>query len=169
MQIPYFLGEFGACMDSDDCVREIQQATDVADKTLAGWAYWQFKTYKDPTTTAGDRSEGFYNKDGSIQGKKVRMLARTSIMAAQGKILEQHFNSTTGAFTADFKVDASIDAPTIVQTLKTSVHGEPVWYNDDVAFTVSVDGKKLDNIEFNDAGLNKKSFKLGPEDDGKVV
>ena len=96
MEIPYFLGEFGACMDTDDCVREIKQATDIADEHLSGWSYWQFKTYKDPTTSAGDKSEGFYNKDGSIQMKKVALMARTSVMAAQGETLSQKFNSEDG-------------------------------------------------------------------------
>lgn len=114
MQIPYFLGEFGACMDTDDCVREIRQATDIADETLAGWAYWQFKAYKDPTTSAGDKSEGFYNKDGSIQGKKVAVLARTSVMAAQGSTVSQKFNASSGDFTAQITIDSSIDAPTVI-------------------------------------------------------
>lgn len=64
--IPIFWSEFGACLDSDECVTEITQVADTADKYLAGWAYWQFKTYHDLTTSAGDRSEGFYNKDGSL-------------------------------------------------------------------------------------------------------
>jgi hypothetical protein len=54
--------------------------TDIADEKLAGWAYWEFKTYKDLTTSAGEGAEGFYNKDGSLQGWKVKALARSYLM-----------------------------------------------------------------------------------------
>ena len=49
-------------------------------------------------------------------------------MAAQGETLSQKFDSETGAFTAKVKIDASIDAPTVIQTLVNSTHGEPAWY-----------------------------------------
>lgn len=73
------ISEFGACLDSKQCVIEISQVADACDKYLASWAYWQFKTFKDLTTSAGDKSEGFYNKDGSLQQGKVKALARTYI------------------------------------------------------------------------------------------
>ena len=31
------MSEFGACMDSSECVTEVTQVTDVADQHLAGW------------------------------------------------------------------------------------------------------------------------------------
>lgn len=61
-----FISEFGACLTDEVCTREIKQVGDLADKNLTGWAYWQFKTYADLTTTAGTGSEGFWNQDGSI-------------------------------------------------------------------------------------------------------
>lgn len=54
--------------------------TEVSDKYLAGWGYWQFKNYEDLTTSAGTASEGFYNPDGSLQAWKVKALARTYMM-----------------------------------------------------------------------------------------
>lgn len=84
--VPLAISEFGACMDTDDCAREITQVADVCDEQLASWAYWQFKTYKDLTTTAGEGSEGFYNKDGTLQMKKIKSLSRTYIQYAQGAI-----------------------------------------------------------------------------------
>lgn len=51
--IPVILSEFGSCLDTDECATEIQQVSDTADKYLTSWAYWQFKTYKDLTSTAG--------------------------------------------------------------------------------------------------------------------
>lgn len=66
--IPYIISEFGACMDTDECVREIDQVARTSDEHgLSGWIYWQYKTYKDLTTTAGTSSEGFFNNDGSLQ------------------------------------------------------------------------------------------------------
>lgn len=53
-------------MDSENCAREIKQVGDTCDTYLTGWAYWEFKNYKDLTTSAGDRSEGFYNNDGTL-------------------------------------------------------------------------------------------------------
>lgn len=64
--IPLFMSEFGACLDSDECATEITQVAESADKYLSGWAYWQFKTFHDLTTSAGARSEGFYNNDGTL-------------------------------------------------------------------------------------------------------
>jgi hypothetical protein len=76
------VSEFGACLDSEDCAREITTVAEVSDKYLSGWSYWQFKTYKDFTTQAMDKSEGFYNVDGSLQTQKVKALARPYIKAA---------------------------------------------------------------------------------------
>lgn len=76
------MSEFGACMDTDACQTEIMQVADVSDEHLASWAYWQFKSYKDLTTTAGPKNDGFYNNDGSIAVKKVKPLSRTYIKAA---------------------------------------------------------------------------------------
>lgn len=75
-------------MDSKDCAREIDQVATVSDQELASWAYWEFKPFHDLTTSAGDRSEGFYNFDGSLQIDKVRSLSRTYIKAAQGTIMK---------------------------------------------------------------------------------
>ena len=58
--------EFGSCLDTKDCAREIQQVADVSDNHLISWAYWQLKTYKDLTSSAGNRSEGIYNNDGTL-------------------------------------------------------------------------------------------------------
>lgn len=77
--VPLIISEFGACLNSTVCVNEIGIVTDACDEHLNGWAYWEFKKYKDLTTSAGTGSEGFYNNDGSLQDGKVRALARTYI------------------------------------------------------------------------------------------
>lgn len=76
-QVPLFISEFGACMNTDACAQEIQSVADTCDENLVGWAYWEFKKFKDLTTSAGTGSEGFYNDDGSLQEIKVKALART--------------------------------------------------------------------------------------------
>jgi hypothetical protein len=80
--IPLIISEFGACMDSDNCAREIDQVAEVCDQELASWAYWEFKPFHDLTTSAGNRSEGFYNNDGSLQVSKVKALTRTYVKSA---------------------------------------------------------------------------------------
>lgn len=80
------ISEFGACMNSKECAREVDQVAEVCDQTLASWAYWEFKPFHDLTTSAGDRSEGFYDKDGTLQTDKVKALARTYVRYAQGDI-----------------------------------------------------------------------------------
>ena len=74
--VPMFVSEFGACLDSDTCAREIDQVGDVCEEYGIGWSYWQYKTYKDITTSAGNRTEGFYNTNGTLHVKKVKALSR---------------------------------------------------------------------------------------------
>ena len=102
--VPLIVSEFGACFDSEACEREINQVLDECDLAISGWAYWQFKIYKDLTTTAGTGSEGFYNEDGSLQVRKVKALARTYLVKTPGTLKQQQFNSTTGNFIARFEV-----------------------------------------------------------------
>lgn len=64
--VPLIISEFGACLTEGPCTQEIKQLADQADEALVGWAYWEFKTFEDLTTSAGTGSEGFYNKDGSL-------------------------------------------------------------------------------------------------------
>lgn len=111
-------------MDSDNCAREVDQVAEVCDDALASWAYWEFKPFHDLTTSAGDRSEGFYNKDGSLEVSKVKSLVRTYVKMAQGQIEEMtfvpdsaHNGKAPGTFHAVIKVDTSIDAPTEIHAL----------------------------------------------------
>lgn len=116
LQIPFIISEFGACLDSDVCAREITQVGEVADAVLAGWAYWQFKIFQDITTTAKTSSEGFYNQDANstLQNKKVKAIARTYLQKTQGTLLSMTFNATSPAadFNATFNYNPSINEPT---------------------------------------------------------
>jgi hypothetical protein len=64
-------------MGTESCIQEITTVSEVCDEHLTGWAYWQFKNFGDLTTTAGTSSEGFYEKNGTLQVGKVKALART--------------------------------------------------------------------------------------------
>lgn len=133
------MSEFGACMDSSECVTEVTQVTDVADQHLAGWAYWEFKTYKDLTTSAGTRSEGFYNFDGTIQAPKVKALSRSYIKAAQGTTKSMKFDSETGNFEAIVELDLSIEKPTLIHAHQDTTK-EGLWYPYGINMTIeSVD------------------------------
>ena len=52
-KVPLIVSEFGACTSSLACAQELKAVTDVCDEQLVGWAYWEFKKFKDLTTTAG--------------------------------------------------------------------------------------------------------------------
>ena len=126
--VPLAISEFGSCMDTDDCVREINQVTDVCDEYMTSWAYWQFKTYKDLTSSAGNRSEGFYNIDGSLQAKKVKALSRTYIQNAQGLIKQMQFDTHSGVFKAVIHANLSIKAPTDIYLHKFDEDISTSWY-----------------------------------------
>lgn len=80
-------------MNTEDCAVEITTVADIVDEKMqAGWAYWQFKKYAELTSISGDRSEGFYEDDGTLHELKVRALSRTYVKHAQGTILNQTFS-----------------------------------------------------------------------------
>jgi len=160
-------------MDTDVCAREVTQVANEADKNLVGWAYWEFKTYKDLTTSAGDRSEGFYNFDGTLEAKKVQALARSYVQAAQGTIesmkfhLDQDGEFPVGTLVADVKVDTDITAPTIVHALQK--HDELSWYPE--GLTVEVKSLEDSNVtpvfEQNIVGNKIEITVTNPEFDSK--
>ncbi len=131
---PLIYTEFGACMDTEACVMEITAVTDTLDSHMVGWAYWQFKTYADLTTSAGTGSEGFYNNDGTLQDMKVKALARTYLPYTQGVLTNNIFNSTTGDFVGSFVYDASIQEPTVL------FKSDKYYYANGYTLTVTVEG-----------------------------
>jgi endoglycosylceramidase len=138
--IPLIMSEFGACMNTSECVTEVTQVTDVADEHLAGWAYWEFKTYKDLTTSAGTGSEGFYNdSDGTLQTGKVKALSRSYVKAAQGTTKSMKFDTKTGNFEAIVELDLSIEKPTLIHAHQDATDAI-TWYPHGINFTIeSVD------------------------------
>jgi len=160
--IPLIISEFGACYGSNVCAREITQVADECDKVLAGWAYWEFKIYKDLTTTAGTGSEGFYNQDGSLQDVKVKALARTYLPSTQGTLLSMNFNVNTSDFTATFRLNASITLPTEIYI------NEQYWYPNNYTITISPENGKSFTIPSTNSEFGIHTFLL-TENDGQIV
>lgn len=102
-------------MTEEPCTQEINQVCDVADESLSGWAYWQFKTFEDLTTSAGTGSEGFWNQDGSLQDYKVKALARSYLPYTQGTLNKMKFDTNTSYLKANFTYSESTkDSETVL-------------------------------------------------------
>jgi len=170
--LPLFISEFGACLTEESCSAEIKRNGDQGDKYNVGWAYWQFKYYKDLTTSAsaGEGNEGFYNNDGSLQTWKVKALARSYMMATQGEpaLSGTTFNSDTSAFSATYTVNTGITAPSV--TYLNSEYWYPKGYTWNMTingkapatkqYTVDVTDPQRLTIQFTDKSLNGKVVKL---------
>jgi hypothetical protein len=151
------MSEFGACLDSEVCGREITQVADVCEDWLLGWSYWQYKTYKDLTTSAGNKSEGFYNVDGSLQNVKVKALSRPYVPLAQGEIIKNKLDHASGNFSATIQVDTTINAPTVVFA-NTKARGD-AWYPNGFNHQVTDDAGNLVEVDIaNDGDVNRFQF-----------
>lgn len=129
------------------------------------------------TTTAGTSSEGFYNRDGSLQSNKVKGLSRTYVQYSQGELLSVVFKDpkatqpiATGTkdFAASIKIDTSINAPTVVFASIDSP-AEVSWYPNgyDLSITSSDTVTPVYTVE---KSYNRLSIMVtNPEFDGKVL
>ena len=128
------------------------------------------------TTSAGNRSEGFYNTDGSLQIAKVKSLVRTYVKKAQGTIESMDFvstntqgaSSTPGTFSAKIKVDLSVDAPTLIHAMQDS--SSPVaWYANGFDLKVTGAGSVAPKVDQSMSG-NEISIKVtNKEFDGQTL
>ena len=130
--VPLFITEFGACLTEGPCSQEINQVAQVADENLVGWAYWQFKTYADLTTSAGTGSEGFWNQDGTLQDYKVKALARSYLPVTTGKLNKMTFDVDTADFEADFIFSTKSRAYT------TAYLNQEYWYDEGCQVTITL-------------------------------
>lgn len=136
-------------MDTEQCATELNQVLDESDRNLAsGWAYWQYKNYKDLTSTSGSRPEGFFNNDGSLQAIKVKALSRTYLKYTQGTIKQRKFahdadaQLKTGQFVADIQVDTAITGPSVMHAFQqdTANDNNATWYPNGYEVLFSVEG-----------------------------
>jgi len=120
--IPLFISEFGGCGEDQSGVDEITNVGEVCDEHLAGWAYWQYKNFNDPTTRPSAFFEPLFHEDGTLQTPKVKALARTYAPYTQGALSSLKFDSTTAAFEMAFDYSSSVEAPTVI------FWSEEYWY-----------------------------------------
>ncbi len=93
--------EFGAT-DKLDVVRRV---ADRADAAGVGWLYWQYKTYRDPTTSAaaeGPDAESLVTPAGAIKAAKMRTLARAYPERIAGHDARWTYRVTDGRFALRF-------------------------------------------------------------------
>lgn len=140
--VPLIFTEFGACFDGQECENEINSSGDAFDDHLASWAYWQYKSFKDFTTTGGTR-EGMFNSDGTPQELKLKAIARTYAYAFQGEPTEMYFSRRDGSFYTRFVVDGDVSSPTEIYMKKD------IWYSKGFKTIPSYDdGKYVDYMIF---------------------
>lgn len=113
-KIGTIITEFGACFNTQACFNEISSLADAADEYLNSWAYWQYKPFKDFTTTCKDDKEGLFEKDGSLQEYKIKALTRTYVQASQGNLINMKFDKETKVFSIKFILNTKISEPTII-------------------------------------------------------
>lgn len=71
---------------------------DTIDLTLQSWAWWQFKSFHDITTSGLGTSESFYDENGNLQAEKVKALSRTYAQSVAGTITSMSFSPRTSVF-----------------------------------------------------------------------
>lgn len=162
--------EFGACFNTDACYTEISSLTDAADSALNSWAYWMYKPFNDFTTSCIDDKEGLFEKDGSLQDKKVRALTRSYASAFQGKPVFMKFFGEEKVLVFKFVLDRKLNAPTRVYYFKE------MHYASGVRLFSSHEDVKVDGEEENYFGLkfeavaavgeNENDFRFDGKDNG---
>lgn len=113
----WFLSEFGATDDLD----EIAIQADRADDHLAGWAYWSWKYYDDPT---GAVNEGLVRSDTGrpvLKAGKARVLSRTYAQIVAGRPTHMSFDPQTAAFELRFDIGGA-DEPTTTIFVPVAMH-----------------------------------------------
>jgi len=102
----WLLTEFGATTDAADLGR----ITADADSHLAGWIYWQWINYDDPT---GSHTSGLWPPSPPTPAM-LDVLSRVYPMAVAGKPTATLFDPVTGRFTMRYRSDPRITEPTVV-------------------------------------------------------
>ena len=139
--------EFGACFDGDRCATEINNSVDAFDLGLSSWAYWQYKSFADFTTTGGT-AEGMFNSDGTPQAQKLKAITRTYAHAFQGTPEEMFFQTANASFKTSFSLDKTIDGLTEIYL------NEALNYPDGYKLTVTDQNDNLvDYTEWREPGV----------------
>jgi endoglycosylceramidase len=108
--------EFGAT----DKLDVIGRVLDGADAVGVGWLYWQYKTYRDPTTSAateGPDAESIVTPGGSVKAAKARALARPYPMRIAGRRARWRYGAADGRFTLGWTAVRGADTVVAVPRL----------------------------------------------------
>ncbi|CAL6028159.1 Conserved_hypothetical protein [Hexamita inflata] len=100
-----FIDEFGALPDDEISRENLEQQVSMFSKDAKSWAYWQYKPFGDITTvfnSQSERNEGMFNKDGTLQTLKDKILTHPYASNIAGKIQGSAFNFTTETLTLKF-------------------------------------------------------------------
>ena len=106
--------EFGALDDQSGSIQELNYILDLADESMHGFAYWQFKNYSDITTANMKGSQGFYYLNGSLQEAKVRALSRTYPMRISGRPLTYKYYVHTQLFHLEYLYGGKSNITTLI-------------------------------------------------------
>lgn len=107
-----FMTEFGAIGEGRVEMQQVKRLLRLADDALQSWAYWSLKLFKDFTTQNG--KESFYDPDGNVEEKKLRLLTRSYAQAVSGDPTRMFFDPDTARFELNFVASNQQDAPTVI-------------------------------------------------------
>ncbi|MHB1711077.1 MAG: cellulase family glycosylhydrolase [Acidimicrobiales bacterium] len=108
----WFMSEFGA----EPAGTDLADMVALADRNLAGWAYWQWKFYNDPTGNPGEGLAGTNPTTGApvVDLARAAILSEPYAQAVAGTPMSMGYDPTTDAFHLTYRVDPSIHQPTVV-------------------------------------------------------
>lgn len=95
------LSEFGSLSSDPVNLQEIRRVSDYADDALMSTVYWQYKSYKDITSSGGYGGLSLYT-DGELQEEKLRVLSRPYAQAIAGEPRIMFFDAETGVFVLEY-------------------------------------------------------------------
>jgi len=100
--------EFGAT----EKLGVLRRVADGADAAGVGWLYWQYKTYRDPTTSAageGPDAESLVTPAGAVKAPKVGALARAYPQRIAGRDAHWSYRAADGRFTLRWRAARGAD------------------------------------------------------------
>jgi endoglycosylceramidase len=98
--------EMGATND----IRDIRDATGLADSNLEGWSEWAWKLYGDPTGNSGEQMVTSDTGNIVLEPKVTEGLERTYADAVAGTPTAMSFNPSTLAFSFTYTPDAALNS-----------------------------------------------------------
>jgi hypothetical protein len=109
----WFMSEFGATNDAAD----INNVTNLADANLAGWTFWEWNTYNEPTATPPGIVVDVQGPGGvnpRPNQPKTAALTRTYAQFVSGTPTLMSFDPATDAFQLRYKPAVGVTEPTVI-------------------------------------------------------